>query len=143
MSHRKDDHPFHKRCRYFIKGECSFTAAECWYLHESMADSQNPNDKETEQCFVCNESFPTKFDVMQHKKNRHTTQTPVSTSTKNVWANLQPNKQKQDFCPPQISMPPDQALMMAINMLNQKMETINSMSQRLQAMENKLFPRQI
>ena len=142
MSHRKDEHPSHKRCRYFIKGECNFTAAECWYLHESMADNQNPYDEGAEKCFVCKKNFPTKFDVMQHKKNKHTAKTQVSTPTNNVWAKPQPNIQNQDFCPPQTSMPPDQALMMAINMLNQKMETIDSMSQRLQAMESKMFPSQ-
>ena len=34
MTHRKEEHPSHKKCRYFIKGECNFSAEDCWYLHE-------------------------------------------------------------------------------------------------------------
>ena len=142
MCHRKDEHPSHKRCRYYLKDECNFTAAECWYLHENKADQQNSRDEGTEQCFVCQKNFPSKYDVMQHKKNKHPSKTAPSSPKTNAWSTPLPNMQKQDFCPPQTSTPPDQALMMAISMLSQKMETINLMSQRLQAMENKMFPRQ-
>ena len=29
MEHRKEEHPSHKTCRYFIKGECLFSSEEC------------------------------------------------------------------------------------------------------------------
>ena len=33
MNHRKQDHPSHKRCRYYLKGECKFSSDDCWYIH--------------------------------------------------------------------------------------------------------------
>ena len=29
MNHRKEEHPSHKKCRYYLKGECNFSASEC------------------------------------------------------------------------------------------------------------------
>ena len=29
MTHRKEDHPSHKKCRYFLKGECKFSGEDC------------------------------------------------------------------------------------------------------------------
>ena len=39
MTHRKEEHPFHKKCRYYLKGECAYSSDECWYLHEDKVST--------------------------------------------------------------------------------------------------------
>ena len=41
MSHRKEVHPSNKTCRYYIKGECNFSADECWYAHKDKTNSSD------------------------------------------------------------------------------------------------------
>ena len=163
MNHRKEEHPSHKKCRYYLKGECNFSAEDCWYLHENEDKGNIPSHSNAEnfQCFVCKDNFMSKHDLMQHKKKNHSSQTLCEkfkqgvcersaqechykhpqTSTKqntsgqkpNPWAQKLPTVQK-DFYQPQHAPAPDQGpLMEALNMLNQ----------RLQALEEKMFPQQI
>ena len=159
MEHRKEEHPSHKTCRYFIKGECLFSAEECWYLHEDRSATNNSGPHKDEKCYGCKTTFPTKFDLMERKKTSHMCKTPClkfqngncdrsaetcsfthvfsttqSSSTSpqpNVWAQSLSNVQNPGFYQPLPVTPPDQdALMIALNML----------TQRLGALKNRMFP---
>ena len=160
MEHRKEEHPSHKTCRYFIKGECLFSAEECWYLHDDRSATNNYGPHKDEECYGCKTTFPTKFDLMEHKKTSHMCQTPclkfqngncdrsaekcsfkhvLSTTQSssrspqaNVWAQSSSNVQNSGFYQPLPVTPPDQdALMIALNMLTQRLETL----------ENRMFPK--
>ena len=130
MNHRKEEHPSHKKCRYYTKGECNFSAEDCWYLHEERATG-GPTFVPTEiLCFICKNSFQSKYDLMEHKKKHHSTPTAHSSSkapTQNAWAKPLLNVQQEDFCqlPPQEA--PDQgALIKAIHVLTQRLQVIES-----------------
>ena len=133
MNHRKEEHPSHKKCRYYLKGECNFSAQECWYLHEisSLGSEKIHVEKETFNCSVCKNNFTSKNDLMQHKNKYH----PINHPPKqNAWDKPLPHLPKQDFYQPPPTAAPDQGpLMEALNMLNQ----------RLQAIEEKMFPQSI
>ena len=70
MNHRKEEHPSHKVCRYFLKGMCNFNSEECWYLHEDRSGSEMSHDNF--QCPVCKNGFMSKHDLMEHKKKHNT-----------------------------------------------------------------------
>ena len=128
MDHRKEDHTSHKRCRYYIKGEGKFSSFECWYLHE---ESDFNNDFEHKKKDHQSRNIPSSTTTKGRKKS--TTQTISPQPLSSVW--------QGDFQQPPPAAAPDQtALMMALNMLNQKMDSINSLTQRLQALEAKMFP---
>ena len=147
MNHRKEEHPSHKQCRYFVKGECKFSGDECWYVHERSSLISESGEK----CFECKVSFPSKYTLMEHKKKDHQSRNKhSSTATKEINLSKTPSEgasplssvwQKDFHQPPPAAAPDQTALMIALNMLNQKMDTINSISQRLQALENKMFPK--
>ena len=67
MSHRKEVHPSNQICRYYIKGECNFSADECWYAHKDQTNISQEISS-SKECFVYKNSFPTKYDLMEHKK---------------------------------------------------------------------------
>ena len=167
MTHRKEVHPSHKKCRYFLKGECKFTGDECWYLHEDKVETDNGSPSEV--CYECKSNFETNFDFMEHKKNKHQKLRPCKKFERGIcdrtaddcWnkhyskptktnstgqkssARAQPLQgvQQEDFHQQRPATPPDQTtLMEALNMSNMKMDTINTMAQRLQALEKKIFP---
>ena len=162
MSHRKEEHPSHKKCRYYLKGECAFSSEDCWYLHEDKVSNANssPNNVTEFQCFVCKNTFMSKYDLMQHKRKHHPSKIPCTkfqngtcdrsaedcnykhiltttneTSNKitaNSWAPPLHKVQQQDFqrLPP--TEAPDQAtLVRALHLLNQ----------RLQSLEERMFPK--
>lgn len=172
MNHRKEDHPSHKQCRYYLKGECMFSRDECWYLHEDTTQTKRVDTDKSENCFICGTNFNSKYDLTEHKKKNHKNKAPCKefekgiceksaeqcwnehipikshetiTSTRpNSWEIPLSTVQQQDFQHIQSQVPPDQTqLMMVLNMLNQKMETIQSMSQRLLAIEKKISEKQI
>ena len=131
MEHRKEEHPSHKKCRYFIKGECKFSSHECWYLHEE-SDNYNESEHKKKDHHARN-NHPSKA-----TKKGNITPTPIVSSQplSSVW--------QGDFWQPPPAAAPDQtALMFALNMLNQKLDTISSMTQRLQTLEEKMFPKLI
>ena len=136
MNHRKEEHPSHKKCRYFIKGECNFSAEDCWYLHEvTQKKVTTPGQaKQNIQCFICKNRFESKYDLVEHKKKHHPTPTVNSgkkVPTQNAWAKPLSNMQEKDFCQLPLQEAPDQgALVTAIQIL----------TQRLLAMENRMFP---
>ena len=80
MSHRKEEHPSHKKCRYYSKGECAFSSEDCWYLHEDkVSNAESSLNTVTEfQCFVCNNTFMSKYDLMQHKRKHHPSKIPCT-----------------------------------------------------------------
>ena len=158
MEHRKEEHPSHKTCRYYIKGECLFSAEECWYLHEENNFINKPEIHQDKKCFGCQKTFPTNFYLLEHKKRNHmcktlctkfqngncdrseekcsfrhilkSTQTSSTSPKNNVLAETLSDVQQQGFYQPLPVTPPDQdALMKALNML----------TQRLGALENRMF----
>ena len=49
--------------------KCVFSKNMCWWKHE---ESDSPNLAQKITCYVCNESFDVKNDLMIHRKNYHT-----------------------------------------------------------------------
>ena len=160
MEHRKEEHPSHKTCRYYIKGECFFSSQECWYLHEDKHTEKEPDTQQEENCFGCQKTFATKYDLMEHKKKsnackticskfqtgtfdcssencsfKHILNNTQSSKTKNSpWGNTLSGVQKQGFYQTLPVIPPDQsALMTALNMLTQRLETL----------EKRMFPQPV
>ena len=119
MNHRKQQHPSHKRCRYYLKGECKFSRDECWYLHEEKGQTQNIEAKVEEMCFVCKINFANNFDLEKHKQEKHKRITPskyfeksteesrnkqfTQTPTFNAWAQPLQSMQNEDFLPEPVS----------------------------------------
>ena len=73
MNQRKEENPSHKKCRYFLKGECHFSSDECWYLHENKHEeiSGVEDTQDNIQCFVCKSNFGSKYDLLEHKKKQY------------------------------------------------------------------------
>ena len=147
MNHRKQEHPSHKKCRYYLKGECNFSASECWYLHEERSATETNIE---DMCDKCNMVFSSYHKLTEHKKREHlnrnlniskTTTERGTNSNPSSFAQPLPSVWQGDFQQAPPAAATDQkALMMALTQLNQKMEIINSMSQRLQAIEKQIFP---
>ena len=139
MTHRKEEHPSHKVCRYFLKGACNFNSEECWYLHETRPNSENnlinsETNTNSFQCFVCKNDFMSKFDLMEHKKKHQTRKVTTGDSVSpapSAWTKPLHSAPQQDFPqPPPTAAPDQEALMVTLNMINQ----------RLQMIENRMFP---
>ena len=65
MKHRKESHiravgP----CEKFAEGNCNFNPESCWWNHAE-------NISENIQCFICNQTFDNKIDMMGHRKKNH------------------------------------------------------------------------
>ena len=160
MSHRKNEHPSHKKCRYFLKGECKFSKDDCWCLHEERATTDN-NVVMNFKCNLCKNLFMSNHDLMEHNKINHPMQVPTLNSsqshcdrstdeslnqhsskttstthtnpTTNAWAKPLSSAQKKDFCQHPPATAPDQGeLLNALQLLNK----------RLQAIETRMFPEQ-
>ena len=160
MCHRKEEHPSHKKCRYFIKGECMFSGEECWYLLEdNPSHNSNNDDEEVYKCFVCKNNFSSKHEMLDHKKKEHpskvtcikfqkgicdrsaescrfnhtlsTTQANSTSPKPNAWTKPLSSVQKKDFPQPPPTAAPDQAALL---------EALNRLGQRLEAIENRIFP---
>ena len=135
MNHRKEEHPSHKKCRYFLKGECKFEGKDCWYLHEDrpMNGTHVTEVNSGIQCYICKNNFFSKFDLMEHKKTNHqqstTTNQPKNSPTPNAWAKPLPNVQNKDFCQTPPPAAPDQNALLA---------ALHQMSERLRVMEEKM-----
>ena len=54
-------------CKNYIEEKCNFTALMCWWNHEEKQIGQ----KEDIDCFVCNETFKSKPELMTHRKKNH------------------------------------------------------------------------
>ena len=136
MNHRKEEHPSHKKCRYFLQGACNFSKAECWYLHEDGSTGEHNSDVIL-QCNVCKKTCVSTTDIKEHMKTHQTKAfKPASTTNPqaNAWATPLQKVHQHDFYQPQPSAAPDQgALIMTLNLINQ----------RLQIIENRMFPQQI
>ena len=162
MSHRKEDHPSNKTCRYYIKGECHFSAEECWYLHKVKPNSGDSDERNAEfQGFVCKNIFSSKYDLMEHKKKNHpskilctkfqkreckrssedcrylhvlSTSVPGvgSISSQNAPAQKLSSVWQQDFPQlPPTTAPNQEALIMALNMVNQSLQALGKIFPRL------------
>ena len=67
MIHRKLNHKgLVAKCKKFEDRNCSRTSESCWWNHEYETDSL-----EKIKCYVCNESFNTKREMMEHRKKYH------------------------------------------------------------------------
>ena len=68
MNHRKAKHITSvAQCTTNIEGRCTFSAAMCWWKHEE----RKTNPEENVDCFVCNETFKSKTELMIHRKKEH------------------------------------------------------------------------
>ena len=66
MLHRKSNHSNTIRiCRNFEIGNCYYTAESCWWIHGES------NIMNKVQCFICSETFDSKYDMMIHRKKSH------------------------------------------------------------------------
>ena len=160
MEHRKEEQPSHKKCRYYIKGECFFSSEECWYIHDDIISSSEPEVIHNFEYYVCKNMFSSKYDLLEHKKQNHPSKVPcknfqkgtcersaekcrfshvtripnstVTTNAPNSWANPLPYVQKQNFHKrPETTAPDQTALLTTLNMLCQRLETL----------ENRMFPK--
>ena len=67
MIHRKIEHPGTVANRKNNKeGKCNFAAGVCWWSHDDM-----PIDSASVSCFICNDTFSTKNEMMKHRKRNH------------------------------------------------------------------------
>ena len=69
MNHRKSQHvDLVALCRNFLDGKCVFSKHMCWWKHEE-SDFSNLTQKQS--CYVCNDRFKEKNDLMIHRKKHH------------------------------------------------------------------------
>ena len=69
MSHRKQEHPNTVAfCKNKPIGTCRFNADTCWWRHEEKETGQQVGGI---KCFICNQNFETKADMMIHRKCFH------------------------------------------------------------------------
>ena len=95
MNHRKASHPSKRKCRYFVKDQCSFNAETCWYNHENATKQ----DDEFE-CNYCDEKFGQTSALMTHKKMKHPDK--VSTCKKFSQGNCDENEKSCWFAHPRV-----------------------------------------
>ena len=131
MEHRKEEHPYHKKCRYFLKGECKFEAKDCWYLQENRPKvaTKVVEVNENIQCYICKNIFFSKHDLMEHKQAHHkassSTKQTIPSPTPNAWAQPLPDRQKEDFYQiPPPAAPNQGALMDLLHKLNQRLQAM-------------------
>ena len=68
MNHRKDQHMASVgHCRNYNERKCYYSATMCWWKHEDNQTGSGDNIN----CYVCNESFGTKMELMIHRKKEH------------------------------------------------------------------------
>ena len=68
MDHRKNVHPSNKKCRNYLKGECSF-GDKCWYVHEEKPSNESSFDNF--KCNLCDSNYKGRTNFMKHKKLLH------------------------------------------------------------------------
>ena len=69
MNHRKRMHiNTVALCKNNLVGKCSFTSEMCWWNHDNRLSETNSSV----QCFLCGESFKSKFEMMIYRKSMHT-----------------------------------------------------------------------
>ena len=55
MTHRREEHPSNKTCRYFLTNSCLFSEKECWFKHKNKAEEEK--NKEIIEEDTSNEVF--------------------------------------------------------------------------------------
>ena len=80
MNHRRDTHGKSKtKCQYNIPPQiCKKGEKECAFDHTPSKENDN-----NYKCSVCSEMFPTKSQVLNHRKNNHPNKVPLCNSIKN------------------------------------------------------------
>ena len=64
MNHRKKEHKSTVAlCRNKLANKCRFDSEKCWWNHEKTSNSF--------ECFICNQTFVTKNEMMLHRKTNH------------------------------------------------------------------------
>ena len=58
-------------CKKFIAGTCPFTSSACWWRHDDSKD-----DKSSFCCYICEKTFTSRTDMMNHRKKYHTDMVP-------------------------------------------------------------------
>ena len=66
MSHRKKEHKNTVAfCKNKLLDKCPFDSEKCWWNHEKNSNTN------TIECFICNQTFSTKNEMMLHRKTNH------------------------------------------------------------------------
>ena len=61
MTHKKEEHPSNKTCRYYLKNTCLFSEKECWFKHTNIPEEgKNKESKEVETSDVDFQKAPNK-----------------------------------------------------------------------------------
>ena len=55
MTHKKEEHPSNRTCRYFLTNSCIFSEKECWFKHKNKAEEEK--NKEIIEEDASNEVF--------------------------------------------------------------------------------------
>ena len=68
MTHRKSEHlGTIAHCRNNLQGKCDYTDQMCWWNHAPEVPTSEANFK----CYVCDNTFESKYDMMVHRKKEH------------------------------------------------------------------------
>ena len=153
MNHRKEKHPSKKICRYYVKNQCIHGSVKCWYRHEEPMEIEAPVKESSSQfkCYLCASSFQDKNDLRNHRRTNHPSIAPCrkyieghcdrseteclfnhdfkETQEKEAYSQNVPVFQSASPNP----APPDkdQKLMEFMNMVLQKMSSMEEMFQKL------------
>ena len=151
MNHRKQKHPSHKMCRYFLMNQC-IHGVNCWYRHDEPMETDHSNGQSTKRaivnkCNVCDKKFENSNSLRSHKKNEHMNITLCQKFMQGncersdddcLYAHRMKEAQKEtsqksvfQFAP-QKPFPPDQTemIMKTLNMVLQKMEMMEKVFQQ-------------
>ena len=67
MDHRKNAHTeIVAQCRSNIEGKCKFSSERCWWSHD-----KKENEPLVIKCYLCDKTFTTLVQLMEHKKMFH------------------------------------------------------------------------
>ena len=72
MNHIKENHEVTERCTHYPRGRCKFLDEECWLVHEKKKEiTKRKETKDDSKCYICEQMFKTKNDMMRHRKQIH------------------------------------------------------------------------
>ena len=70
MKHRKVSHAnFVANCKNYQEEKCPFSSEKCWWNHNLKLELENKAAAVV--CYVCDEKFESKSELMFHRKNKH------------------------------------------------------------------------
>ena len=71
LEHRKDMHAdVVAPCRNYLSGNCPYSNLMCWWSHDNQPRQENTSVADV-RCYICNETFTSKTNMMSHRKIQH------------------------------------------------------------------------